>query len=64
LTFPIGDLEVGTAGLRALLSEPALREKVGHAAEATAHEFSVDNMVDIYCSLYARCSSAPACLRS
>jgi glycosyltransferase involved in cell wall biosynthesis len=58
LTFPIGDVHAGTVGLRALLGDAGMREKMSRACQATAQEFAVDSMVESYCSLYRRSPAA------
>jgi glycosyltransferase involved in cell wall biosynthesis len=63
LTFAVGDVDAGAAGLRTLLGDGLLREKIGRAAETTARELSVDSMVESYRTLYSRHPDAPACLR-
>lgn len=52
LTFAVGDIDGGAAGLRALLGDPELRSRLASAGAADAQRFSADAMVDRYASVY------------
>jgi glycosyltransferase involved in cell wall biosynthesis len=52
LTFAVGDVPTAIGGLRALLSDPALRQRLGQAGRATAQNYTVKNMVSSYLALY------------
>jgi glycosyltransferase involved in cell wall biosynthesis len=52
ITFAVGDVAAGISGLRALLSDPALRHRLGEAGRATAQNYTVKNMVSSYLALY------------
>ncbi len=59
LTFDVGDIETGTAGLRRLLADPALRERLSARGIECARNYSIDHMVDEYTGLYRRFATLP-----
>jgi glycosyltransferase involved in cell wall biosynthesis len=60
LTFGVGDLETGAAGLARLLGDPELRQRLGRRGIECASQFDVDHMVDEYAALYDRHCALPA----
>jgi glycosyltransferase involved in cell wall biosynthesis len=64
LTFAVGDIAAATTSLRRLLSDEALRERLGTGASATAKQYSPEVMVARYHELYSRVPHAPDVLRN
>ncbi len=53
LATPVGDVSALSSSLRRLMSDAALRARLGAAARATARRFSLERMVDEHMAVYA-----------
>lgn len=57
LTFPVGDVTAAAAGLRELLRDDSLRERLGQAGRDTVQGFTAEEMVKNYRLLYEQVAS-------